>query len=128
MRNAEQSTSKPLEWPNYGPVNVATPRPASTRPAEPNDNSESELSRRKSSALWSALCTAIAVSMTTGCASSVTVSPSAQVPANLRQPCPRLPSPSDGTGAALLTWVLQVIDQYNDCADRHDRTIEAIGP
>lgn len=101
------------------------PLPA-TKPARQNGLGVSASWCKRLNALSIALCTATAASMTMGCASSVTVSQNAEVPANLRQPCQQLPDPADGTGAALLRWAIEVVGLYNDCADRHDKTVEAI--
>jgi hypothetical protein len=63
--------------------------------------------------------------MTMGCASSPPMSTPPTLAANLRQPCPPLQTPGDGTKAAMLLWGRAVIKQYADCAERHDRTVQA---
>lgn len=48
------------------------------------------------------------------------------IPASLRQPCPPLPLPADGTGAAVLRTLTEWGAMYRECADRHRRVSEAI--
>lgn len=63
----------------------------------------------------------------TGCASSP--APSAPtIPASLRQPCPPLTPPADGTGAAVLRTMLEWAALYRECAARVDGWREAIPP
>lgn len=66
-------------------------------------------------------------SMATGCASGVGSLPGPQVQANLRTECPEaLPQPRGATGADLLAWATAVRAQYNVCADRHKRLVDAL--
>lgn len=56
----------------------------------------------------------------TGCQSSTPPLPTAiKPPADLVQPCPKLPKLEGGTGADVLPWSLQVVSLYNDCKARH---------
>ena len=56
----------------------------------------------------------------TACQSSTPPLPTAtKPPADLVQPCPKLPKLEGGTGADVLPWSLQVIGLYNDCKARH---------
>lgn len=71
------------------------------------------------------LCTVVSACLLTACASSLTRSPPVVLPANLAQPCQHLPLPDDRTGAGILRWAQTVIRLYNDCADRHDATVQA---
>ena len=50
-----------------------------------------------------------------------------EVPASLRQPCPPLQPPADGSGAAVLRTMVEWAGQYRECADRHGRLVEALG-
>lgn len=67
--------------------------------------------------------------MLTGCASSAppSVEP-LQIPASLRQPCPDLAEPADGTAGALLKWGVATAKLYRECQDRHRRVVEAVNP
>lgn len=69
----------------------------------------SSLSRR----LLPLLC----ASALTGCASSPAPLP-ATIPASLRQPCPPLTPPADGTGAAVLRTMVEWAYLYRECAAR----------
>lgn len=53
--------------------------------------------------------------------------PPVEVPASLRQPCPPLQPPADGSGAAVLRTMVEWAGQYRECADRHGRLVEALG-
>ena len=53
----------------------------------------------------------------TACASSPRPLP-ATIPASLRQPCPLLPLPADGTGAAVLRTMVEWAAMYRECAAR----------
>jgi hypothetical protein len=66
----------------------------------------------------------IATLALTGC-TTITTSPPVKLDASLRQPCAPLQVPADGTGAAMFTWSRQTVKDYNECADRHARTVEA---
>jgi hypothetical protein len=48
------------------------------------------------------------------------------LPASLRQPCPPLTPPPDGTGAAVLRTMVEWAGLYRECADRHQRAVEAV--
>ena len=61
----------------------------------------------------------------TGCASWRPPSTAPALPASLRQPCPPLPLPADGTGAAVLRTMLDWAALYRECADRHKALAEA---
>lgn len=126
MKNAEPNTQRQLEWPNYGPVSVWTKRPSVSRQKDEQPQHERERSSKRSSVLWSALLTVLAASMTWGCTSLQTISVSTELPASLRESCPQLPVPQRTDGAYLFLWIRDVIALYNDCAERHDRTVEAI--
>ena len=61
----------------------------------------------------------------TACASLTAPSGPSQPPANLRQPCPDLNLPADGTGAAVLRWAIGTAEAYRECQSRHLRLVEA---
>lgn len=67
----------------------------------------------------------LAASMLTACASSPTLSEAPVLQASLRQPCPDLLPPSDGTKAAMLRWSVDVVRAYRECQSKHRRTVEA---
>ncbi|MBE2261589.1 MAG: hypothetical protein IAE92_02535 [Burkholderiaceae bacterium] len=46
-------------------------------------------------------------------------------PASLRQPCPDLNQPADGTGASVLKWSLATVHAYRECQSRHRRLVQA---
>ena len=52
-------------------------------------------------------------------------SASAKLPADLAQPCPKLPELADTTGAVVLPWAVAVVGMYNDCAQRHDAAVKS---
>lgn len=58
---------------------------------------------------------------------SLPTPPPAEIPANLRQPCPPLLPPADGTGATVLRTMVEWAGMYRECADRHGRLVEAVG-
>lgn len=122
--NAEPNTSKPLEWPNYGPVNVGSKPRQITRNVEESPHPESERSRLKSQALWLALVAV--VSAQTGCASSTTTYVKADVPETLSQPCPSLQELTGSDGGSVLLYVRYLISTYNDCSYRFDAYREAV--
>lgn len=123
--SAEPNTQRWLEWPNYGPVNVGTWQLESTKQKREQVQQERERSLHKSRRLWQALLLAIA--STSGCSAySPTISPSAQIPANLSAPCPQLPPLPNGSSAMLFLWVRDVIAEYHDCAARFDAYREAV--
>ena len=78
--------------------------------------------------LSKSLCTAICALTMTACASSPPTSPPVPLAANLRQPCPPLPSLDQPDGKSVLLWIRKAVGLYNECADRHDRTVEAWPP
>lgn len=61
----------------------------------------------------------------TACGHLTTASASAEIPANLRQPCPQLPLLLDGDKATVLLWAEAAIDEYEACARRGDQLVEA---
>lgn len=125
MTSAEPKPQKLLEWPNYGLVNVEAPRPRDSSATDATPRPGSEPSPQRSRLLWQALLASIA--LTTGCAtSSPTTFVSAEIPASLRQPCPQLPDLAGNDSISLFLWARDVIALYNECALRHDRTIEAL--
>jgi hypothetical protein len=64
--------------------------------------------------------------MLMGCASLTPQSPDAMTPpANLRQPCPDLVSPADGTGGTLLRWSIDTARVYRECQNRARELVEA---
>ena len=78
--------------------------------------------------MWSkSLFTVLSAWMLTACASSVQPSTMPQIPASLRQPCPPLTHPADGTGAAVLRWSADTALAYRECASRHRALVEAVG-
>ncbi len=50
------------------------------------------------------------------------------LPASLRQPCPPLPLPADGSGAAVLRTMVEWGAMYRECADRHAAVVRAAQP
>ena len=50
------------------------------------------------------------------------------IPASLRQPCPDLTEPVDGTAGAVLRWGVTTARLYRECQDRHRRAVEAVSP
>lgn len=71
------------------------------------------------------LLTAMCALMLQGCASSNLQSEAPQLQASLRQPCPQLQPPGDGTGETMLRWSVDLARMYRECRDRHARTVEA---
>lgn len=64
--------------------------------------------------------------MLTACSSSTRPLPMAiKPPADLSQPCPRLPELTGTSGADVLPWAVGVVHQYNDCRARHRALVEA---
>lgn len=59
------------------------------------------------------------------CASSPPQLPATTIPANLRQPCPALSPPDDGSAGAVLRWAVATVKAYQVCAGRHLETVEA---
>ena len=64
----------------------------------------------------------------TGCASLQTPSAPPLVPASLREPCPQLQPPTDGSGATLLRTFVEWATAYRECASRHQALVEATSP
>lgn len=72
------------------------------------------------------LCIAMAfASMTTACALSAPPSQPPQLQASLREPCPDLAEPADGTRATILRWMVDAARMYRECQSRHRRTVQA---
>jgi hypothetical protein len=109
--------SRLLEWPNYGPVSVATKPRQILKRTEELPHPGSERLRHKSLPLW--LATLAVVSMT-GCAGlSTTTFVKAEVPVNLSEPCPPLPM-MDGS---VFLWAREVIRMYHECAAKHSAVV-----
>jgi hypothetical protein len=45
--------------------------------------------------------------------------------ASLREPCPDLSPPADGTRASVLHWSIDTAQAYRECQSKHRRTVEA---
>ncbi len=74
-----------------------------------------------------ARCTVIvSVSMLMGCASSPKPSAPPALPAALRQPCPELAPPVDGSAAAVLRTLTEWAGLYRECSDRHRAAVAAV--
>ena len=79
--------------------------------------------------MWSkCLCIVASVLTLAGCSSLRVQSEPLPVPASLRQPCPPLQPPADGTGAAVLRTLVEWAGQYRECADRHRQLAGALAP
>lgn len=128
MPNAEPKRKKPPAWPSAAPASVPTLLLPATRRTKPHTRHASAWWCKRFSASWSGLFTLALVLMLMGCASSPTTLPPEPppLPAALRQPCPMLPTPADGTGATVLRWAREVVGLYNDCAARHGQLVEAV--
>lgn len=79
---------------------------------------------------WTALCFAIALPLLT--ASCATSTPSAdtlpRIEQNLLTPCPRSPEiVGPLTFDAAITIIAEDSVRYEDCRDRHNKLIEAVG-
>lgn len=72
------------------------------------------------------LCIAMCALTMTACASLAPPSVGVQPQASLRQPCPDLQSPADGSRAAALRWSIQAIKQYRECQSTAARLVEAV--
>jgi hypothetical protein len=117
VRNAEPPMSRLLEWPNYGAVSVPVSPPRNSNMTSGNFRAGSERLRHKSLPLW--LATLAVVSMT-GCGNLSTVTyVKAEVPVNLSEPCPPLPS-LDGS---VFLWAREVIRMYHECAAKHSAVV-----
>ena len=46
--------------------------------------------------------------------------------ASLTEPCPSLPLLTETTGNAALRWMIGAASDYNDCADKHRKLVEAV--
>ena len=79
---------------------------------------------------YRSLCTLTALAWTlTGCSSLHAPSaPPVQIPASLRQPCPPLVPPADGSAAAVLRTLVEWAGMYRECADGKAALIEATTP
>ncbi|HFC8533023.1 TPA: hypothetical protein ACFRHF_001771 [Neisseria lactamica] len=67
------------------------------------------------------------VLMLTACQSSMPPLTAIKPPADLVQPCPKLPKLSGNTGADVLPWSLAVVGMYKDCKARHGALVRALG-
>jgi hypothetical protein len=113
VKSAEHPTRKPLEWPNYGPVSVGISPQNDSRQISLKADPGKERLRHRSHPLW--LATLAVVSMT-GCANlSTQTFVKAEVPVNLSEPCPPLPS-LDGS---VFLWAREVVRMYHECAAKH---------
>lgn len=63
-----------------------------------------------------------------GCASSPPTLPPEPLQASLRQPCPILPDLTQPDSRSVFLWSRSLIRAYNECADLHDRTVQAVSP
>lgn len=77
------------------------------------------------SSLPTLLLPLLCASALTACASSPTPQP-VEIPASLRQPCPQLQPPADGTGAAVLRTMVEWAALYRECAGRHRALVEEV--
>lgn len=75
---------------------------------------------------WRALFTAMCALTTTACSSYAPPSPPVHPPAVLLRACPPIAPPTDGTGAAVLRWSVDLAGMYNDCAARHRALARAV--
>jgi hypothetical protein len=76
---------------------------------------------------WTAPFIAISVSMTMGCAASGQPSEArAPLDASLTAPCDPLPLLAETDGRAALRWMIGAAEQFNDCAGKHRRLVEAV--
>lgn len=67
------------------------------------------------------------VLMLTACANSTPPLTTIKPPADLVQPCPKLPHLEGDTGADVLPWSLAVVGMYKDCKARHGALVRALG-
>ena len=77
---------------------------------------------------WSRLCIVMCALTLTGCGSLSKPLEPPPIPASLRQPCPPLQPPADGTGAMILRTLVEWAGQYRECADRHQQLAQAVTP
>ncbi len=117
MLSVKPVTTKPLVWPNYGPVSAQEPQPRNSNKTSGNFMPGNERLRHKSLPLW--LATLAVVSMT-GCANlSTQTFVKAEVPVNLSEPCPPLPN-LDGS---VFLWIREVVKMYHECAAKHSAVV-----
>jgi hypothetical protein len=79
--------------------------------------------------MWTAKSRSLFIAMSAcliaGCPASMPPSTGRTPPdASLVEPCPPLSPLADGTGAAVLRWILGTVDAYTDCQSRHRRLVE----
>jgi len=74
--------------------------------------------------LWLESAFAVALFLS-GCASFGLPSAQPQLQASLREPCPDLLPPVDGSRGAILRWSVDTAKAYRECQSRHRRTVEA---
>lgn len=73
-----------------------------------------------------ALCIATSVSTMQGClASNPPSTGRTPVDASLTVPCDPLPLLTEKDGKAVLRWMIGAAEEYNDCAAKHRRLVEA---
>lgn len=65
-------------------------------------------------------------SLMTGCASFNPQPKLQTLPANLRQLCPPLLPPEDGSRATILRTLIEWANLYADCQAKHAATVEAV--
>ena len=74
-----------------------------------------------------ALCLLSAVLILTGCVSSKMLSIQPTIPpldSSLAADCPPLSEPPDGDYDELISWMVDVIGLYGECAARHKAIVE----
>lgn len=72
------------------------------------------------------LLTALCLPLLAGCSKSASLAPMPPPPANLAQPCQKLPSPPDPLiDPDRLQWEADILGSYEDCAVKHRLTVEA---
>ena len=86
---------------------------------------EREHSPRKWREWWPSLLLLGLASLQACSSYSPTTFLSTELPPNLRAPCPQLPAPQQGDAIYVFLYLRDVIALYNECAERHDRTVEA---
>lgn len=74
---------------------------------------------------WQSLCIATCALALTACAHSPITS-TVRIQASLREPCPNLTKPADGTGEEMFLWALLTVKAYRECQSRHQRLVEAV--
>ena len=84
-------------------------------------------SRSRWTAWWRALFIGISALMLTACVALTPPLPDrAPIPANLTSPCPSLTPLDEGSGAAVLRKVVEISEQYYDCARKHKGLANAV--